>query len=193
MKTTISMLALAAALTAFAAPALAAEQPAAATTPVFGFVDVSKVLQTTDAAKDILAQMDVKYKEYQAKIKKEEDSLRDMETSLAKEKDTLSKEAFQEKYKVLQEKFSKEQKMVQDSKRTFDKALSTAMNQLRAEAATVVKGLAEEKHYAAVFTQDAMIVSVPELDMTSEVIARLNKNVKKISVDWAAAAADTKK
>jgi outer membrane protein len=171
----------------FAAPALAADAPAAGG-QTFGVVDMNKVMQVTSAAKDILSQLEAKRKEYQGQISKEEDSLRSAEQEIVKQKDTLTKEAFDAKRKAFEEKYLSGQKLVQDRKRILDQAYNTSMTNIRREAAKIVANIAQEKHYSAVFTQDAVMISTPDLDMTDTVIERMNKDVKKISVDWAAAA-----
>ena len=185
------------AIAAFSAPAFAADAPAAtapaaaaSTGLTFGIVDMNKVMQTTDAAKDIFNQMEVKRKEYQAQISKEEDSLRSAEQEIVKQKDTLSKDAFEAKRKAFEEKVLQGQKLVQDRKKILDQAFGGAMNNLRHEAAKIVASAAKERHYSAVFTQDAVMISTPDLDMTDVVIDQMNKNDKKIPVDWAAAASD---
>jgi outer membrane protein len=173
-----------AAIAALSGPALAAD--AAGTS--FGVVDMSKVMQTTDAAKDIFSQMEAKRKEYQAQISKEEDSIRSSEQELVKQKDTLSKEDFAAKRGAFEEKVIKGQKMLQDRKRTLDQAFNTAMGKLRHEAAKIVASIAKEKGYGAVFTEEAVMISSPALDMTEAVVAQMNKNVKKIPIDWKVAA-----
>ena len=56
----------------------------------------------------------------------------------------------------------------------------------------VLADIAKEKKLSAVFTEDAVMLSVPEMDMTDEVIKRMNDTVKKIPVDWSAAPAKKK-
>jgi outer membrane protein len=176
-------------------PALAADAPAAATAPAtsaptFGIVDMDKVMQTTEAAKDIFNQMETKRKEYQAQISKEEDSLRAAGQDLEKQKNTLGKDAYEQKAKALQEKFDGEQKLVRDRKRIMDQAFAGAISKLRTEATRVVAGIAKDRHYSAVFTEDAVMISTPDLAMTDVVIAQMYTDVKKIPIDWTAAAAD---
>jgi len=176
-------------------PALAVDAPAAAAalvagTPTFGIVDMDKVMQTTDAARDIFNQMEAKRKEYQAQISKEEDSLRAAGQDLEKQKTPLGKDAYEQKAKALQEKFVNEQKLVQDRKRIMDQAFAGAISKLRTEATRVVAGIAKDRHYSAVFTEDAVMISTPDLGMTDVVIAQMNKDVKKVPIDWTAAAAD---
>ncbi len=176
------------AMTGFSLPALAANDPASAG-QTFGVVDMNKVMQVTDAAKDVFSQLENKRKEYQTQISKEEDALRSAEQEIVKQKDGLSKDAFEAKRKQFEEKVLQGQKLVQDRKRILDQAFNSSMSDLRKEAAKIVAEAAQEKHYSAVFTQDAVMISTPDLDMTETVIERMNKNVKKIAVNWTAASA----
>ena len=180
-------------LAAFSVPTQATAAPSPAAAPAagltFGIVDMNKIMQTTDAAKDIFSQMEVKRKEYQTQISKEEDSLRSAEQEIVKQKDKLPKDAFETKRKAFEDKVLQGQKLVQDRKKILDQAFNSAMSNLRHEAAKIVATAAKEKHYSAVFTEDAVMISTPELDMTDVVIDQMNTTVKKIPVDWAAATA----
>lgn len=152
----------------------------------YGVVDMNRVMQATDAAKGILSDLEGKRKEYQTQIKKEEDTLNAAEKEIIKQKETLSAAEFDVKRGEFQKKLQNAQKMVQDKKRTLDEAFSASMGKLRTEAAKVIAEVAKERGYAAVFTADAVIMADDDLDMTKDVVERLNKNVKKIPVEWAA-------
>jgi outer membrane protein len=186
VKNTLLMLGIFA-IAAFSAPALAADAPPApaAAGLTFGIVDMSKILQTTDAAKDIFAQLDAKRKEYLAQISKEEDSLRALQQDLDKQKGTLSKEALADKSKAFEEKYLQWQKLAHSREEILKQAQDGAMNKLIGKAAEIVAVIAKEKHYSAVFTQNAVMMSTPNLDMTDAVIEQMNKTVKKIPIDWA--------
>lgn len=150
----------------------------------FGVVDMNKVMQTTDVAKDIFSQLDAKRKEYQVQISKEEDALRAEEEGILKQKNKLSKEDFAKKGKTFEEKVLNGQKNVQNRKRTLDVAFNKYMSSLHAEAEKIITDVAKEKNYPAVFTREALVISSPDLDMTDAVIERMNKNVKKMTIDW---------
>ena len=189
MKTTkkLTLVMAVAAMCAFAPLAARAADPAAAAPAVqqtFGVVDMNKVMQTTDVAKDVFSQLESKRKEYQTNIAKEEGALRSAEQEILKQKDSLSKDDFDKKRKEFEDKVISGQKLVQERKQILDHAFNSSMGKLRAEAAKIVADIAKEKSYSAVFTQDAVMISTPSLDMTDEVIARMNKSVKKMSVDW---------
>lgn len=158
--------------------------PALATELSYGIVDINKVVQTADAAKGIFSELEGKRKEYQSQISKEEDSLRSFETDVMKQKDTLSKEEFEKKRKEFEGKMTSAQKMVQERKRLLDQAFSEAMGAFRKEVLKATADIAKEKGYAAVFTQEALVLAEPGLDITTEVISRVNKSVKKIPVVW---------
>lgn len=164
-----------------ATPAVAADESALK----YGVVDMSKIIQSTDAAKGIFNDLENKRKEYQVQIKKEEDTLKAAEQEILKMKAKLPQEEFEKKAKEFETKIVSAQKMVQEKKKTLDDAYGRSMGKLRGEAAKVIAEVAKERGYSAVFTQDAVIMASENLDMTEEVIARLNKNVKKIPVEWA--------
>lgn len=187
MKTKIAMIA-ALAMMALTAPAKAEES-----TFSFGVVDMSKVMANTTAAKDVFSQLEEKRKQYQTDISKEENALRSAEQDIMKQKDSLARDEFDKQRKGFEEKVIKGQKLVQDRKRILDQAFNSSMLRLRGEAAKIVATLAKERKYSAVFTQEAVMMSTPEMDMTEEVISRMNKELKKISVDWSASADDKKK
>ena len=163
-----------------AAPAMAADASALK----YGVVDMGKIVQNTDAAKGIFSELEGKRKQYQDQIKKEEDALKVTEQEIVKAKEKMSKEDFEKKAKEFEGKIVAGQKMVQEKKKTLDEAYASSMGKLRSEAAKVIGEVAKERGYSAVFTQDAVVMAATELDITDEVISRINKNVKKIPVEW---------
>lgn len=176
------------ALGGLASPAVAVDTPPPAAAATFGVLDMNKILKVTEVAKDIFSQLESKRKEYQVSIGKEEEALRAAEQEILKQKDSLSKDDFEKKRKEFEEKVLGGQKLVQERKRILDQAFNSSMGGLRNEAAKIVAEIAKEKNYSAVFTQDAVMISAPNLDMTDIVIEKMDKTVKKMPIDWAAMA-----
>ena len=111
----LTLLAVVAATIGFSMPAAFAADapaPAAAAGLTFGVVDMNKVMQTADAAKDVLSQLEAKRKEYQVQSSKEEEGLRSSEQEIVKQRDTLSKEEFDKKRQSFEAKVENEQKLV---------------------------------------------------------------------------------
>lgn len=151
---------------------------------VYGVLDMNKVLQTADAAKGLFADLEAKRKEFQTNIAKEETALRATEQEIIKSKEKLSKEDFEKKRKEFEAKVTAAQKNVQDKKQSLDKAFADAMGKLRMEILKAAADVAKAKNYNAVFNQEAMVLADQKMDITKEVIEGVNKNVKKINVDW---------
>lgn len=187
IKTTVTTALFAAAM-AFAAPAMAADTPAPAAGATFAFVDMTRVLHDTDAAKAIVSQLQNKRKEYQGLIAKEEAALHATNDELIKKKDTLSKEELQSRGLALEKKVADWKHTMVERDHILEYAVADATNALRREAVKIVANIAKERSYSAVFTQDAVMISTPELDLTDLVIAQMNKSVKKVTLDWNAAA-----
>ena len=152
----------------------------------YGVIDMTRVMKETSAAKGIFNELESKRAEYQKQVQKEEDTLRTAEQEIIKQRSKLSEEEFNKKRREFEDQLMKAQKMVQERKEVLDSAFTSSMNKLRSEAAKIVAGVAKEKGYSTVFTNEAVILAEPSLDMTDEVVARLNKDVKSISVDWTA-------
>ncbi len=168
----------------FFAQAAAANAPAGVTLAV---VDTNRVLQDTNAAKSMFAELEKKRAEYQAQISKEENELRATEKDLVEKKDKLGKDEFEKKRTAFEKSIAEGQKRVQDKKRTLDKAHAESIAKLKTEVAKVVSEIAKEKGASVVLTQESVMLVAPELNITDEVIKRLNASVKKIAVDWASA------
>ena len=151
---------------------------------IFGVVDMSRVMQTTAAAKDIFSQLDKRREEYQVLISKEEESLLVARQKIENQKGSFSREAFDKERKEFEKKVASGQELVNSRKQILDQAFNDSMKNLRDEAAKVVAKIAKEKGYSVVFTQNAVMLSEPGFDITDIVIKRLNKNLKKFPVIW---------
>jgi outer membrane protein len=150
----------------------------------YAVVDMNRIMQTSDAAKDIAANVESKRKEYQAQITKIEEDLRSFETAVMKEKDKLTQEQLEKKRKEFESKMASAQKLVQEKKGILDQAFGQSMDKLRGEALKIVADKAREKKLTAVFAQEALVIVEKELDMTEVVLETLNDKVKKIPVVW---------
>lgn len=179
MKKTIVTLALAAALMIMPAVSHAADA-----NYTFGVIDMTRVMKETEAAKGIFSALEGKRSEYEKQIQKEGDTLAQLEKDIIAKKPKMSEEEFNKARKEFEDKLVKAQKMVQERKQTLDKGMADGINKLRAEAAKITADVAKERGYASVLTQEAVVLAEPSLDVTDEVVKRLNEKVKKIEIKW---------
>ena len=64
----------------------------------------------------------------------------------------------------------------------MDKAIGSALNQLRDNIVEIVGDMATDNGYDLVISRGEVIVVAKTIDITADVMARLNKQVKSISV-----------
>jgi len=150
----------------------------------FAVVNMKKVMETIDVAKNIFKQLDAKRKEFQKEISEKEKKLREEERNILNNKDNLSKNEFQNKRKEFEAKLLNGQKIVRNHKKTLDYALNNSINKLHSAVIKVVSEISKERGYFAVFTKETLVVSDPALDITEDVIARMNNKIQKFKVDW---------
>lgn len=152
-----------------------------AATPLrIGIVDVDKVMAESKAALDLQTQLQAKKESFQKEFSNKEKQLKETETSLVKEKDTLSAEEFAKKRKAYEEKIMDTRKLFQKSRNALDQGLSNAMQQLRKNIVESTAAVAEEKGYDVVLTRESVLIAANTLDITNDVLAKLDAKITKI-------------
>jgi outer membrane protein len=181
------MIAVSVALIAFGM--LAAFTPASAQTakkyptPVVAIVDVQKVMNTSEAAKGIKAQVDKLRASYQATVQSKNDELRKMEQDLQQQRAVLSPDALQQRQRDFEQKVASAQKDVQDRRTKIEIALDKAMQQVEETVKQIVEQISKENGITLVLPAQAVIHAEPDMDITPEVLRRLNARLTKVTVD----------
>lgn len=170
------------ALGAIAVAGFSAPSPAAA--EAYAVVDFNRIMNQSVAAQGIRAEIDAKGKQFQAELSKEDIALKEARQKLEQDKAKLSPEDLQKRGRELEAKFIAAERLLQNRKATLNVAGGSSFRKLKEEAVGVIAQLTKEKGYTAVFSQEAVVLASKELDITDEVIKRLNASVKKIAVDW---------
>lgn len=162
-----------------AAPALA--QTA---TGNYGYVSLPTIVQASAAGKAAAVEMENKGKQFQVELAKEDKALEAAKAAFEKERPSMDRATYEKKYNELQARFQKAESILRDRKRALQYARVSSREKIAHEAGEIIKAIAKEKGYAAVFTQEAVIVGDDSIDITKEVITRLDGKLSKISVDW---------
>ena len=157
--------------------------PVAAQTKI-AIVDIQKIMRDSTAAKSVRTQLDSKQKAYQAELKKKEASMQKEEKSLAGQRATLSPEAFEKKVQAFRTKATGIQKDVQTKKAALDRGFEKALNNIQKEVNAIITALAKEKGFNLAIPSGQLLYAEPSMDVTSEVLTRLNKKLPKVSVSF---------
>ncbi len=172
---------------AFAALAVSSGAFAETHPMTFAVVDMNKVMREATAGDDIRTELNAKSKQFHTELENQDKTLSAQKEALAKSRESMTEDAFEKKVKELQNKYGDAERLLQERRRTLDVASNTSRNKLLTEATKVIADIAKERGYSTVFTQEAVLLAEPELDITAEVVTRMNKTVKKIAIDWNAA------
>lgn len=145
-------------------------------------VDVERILTDSKAAKAVQKQVEEKRKGFIGDVENAEKKLRDKQKALQAEAAKLSKEDLTKKAKEFEESRVKERNQIQEEKSRLDKAYSEAMNTLTKSIYDVCQAIADEKKIDLVITRQNIIVGSKSLDITDEVLKRLDEKLPTLSL-----------
>lgn len=167
-------------LGAFVSGAAAQEIP----TPKIGVVDVQRVLRDSLAAKSIRPEFDKMRKDFQKQVSAQEQRLRQAEQELTRQRAILAPEAFSQKRRAFSEEARKAQSSVQERRRQLDRAFNDTKNEILKNLVVVARQVAEAKKLNLLLEKRFVFLSATSMDVTKDVIARLDKRLPKLAVKF---------
>jgi Skp family chaperone for outer membrane proteins len=163
-----------------AAPAGPIELPPNGTSVVI--CDVLLVLREAKASQSIREQIDKQRASYQAEIAKQENELRAADQQLASQRAILAPEAFAQRRRDLEKRVGDAQQAVQNRRRSLDQAFTESMQRVEGNMIEVISELARDKNYQVVLPKSQVVIVQTQLDITQEVLQRLNKKLASVPV-----------
>ena len=174
------------AMLAFASPAMADAAPGNS----IAVVNIQQIMHDSTAAKNVREQLDSKQKAFQADLSKKEEKFQKEEQELGKERSVLSKAAFDEKARAFSKKATEAQKDVESKKALLNNAFAHANYDLQKAVTDIVADIAKEKGFLIALPTESptsqVLYADPKLDITQEVLTRLNKKLPKLDVKFEA-------
>ena len=145
-------------------------------------VDFRGVLAKSEAARNIRSAVDEKRQELRKYFLEVENSLRDEQKDLSKKRSIVTAEAFEQRARSLKEKAQSAQKLAQTSNQKLKKSFDQAMDKVQKELLRIVAEVAEESGVGVVLFRSAIVIAVKKLDISKEVLRRLNKKLPEVKV-----------
>lgn len=145
-------------------------------------VDVEKVLSEAKAAKSLQSQILAKKETLQKEFSAKEKELKATETTLLGEKETLPAEEFAKKRKAYEEKIIETRKLFQKTRNSMEEGVGEAMKQLRKSILEAAADVGQEKGYDIVLTRESVLLADKSLDITAEVLAKLDAKLADIKL-----------
>ena len=157
--------------------------PATAQVPLkVAVLDLNAIRTNSLAIKNIRAQIEKYRQGFQADIKKEEDALRVANQDLAKKRTLLGPEAFANERRLFEQKVVGVQKLVRQRKLDLDSALTEAMLVVEKKMNVITSNVARKRGASLVLRRQNTILADSSMDMTKEVLKRLNSELKAVPV-----------
>jgi outer membrane protein len=151
--------------------------------PKIGIVDVQLVLRDAKAAKSIRPEFDKMRKAFQKQVSEQEQRLRQAEQELSRQRAILAPEAFTQKRRAFSEEARKAQSSVQARRRLLDKSFNDTKNIILNNLIIVAREVADDWKLNILLEKRFVFLSAKTIDVTEEVIARLDTRLPKLTVN----------
>lgn len=150
--------------------------------PVIVTVDVQQILRDSLVAKDVQAQMAQRTDRYTKEVSDQENQLQKTQEELEKERTTLQPEAFNVKMRDFQRRYDTLDNRVQATRQGLQQSYNDAMTKVENTALQIISDVAAERKANLVVAKAAVLFEAPELDITQEVIKRLDVKLPQVQL-----------
>lgn len=149
---------------------------------IVAIVDVQRILQASGAAKSVQQQLETQRSKFQTEIAVEEADLRDAEQKLSKLRETAKTDDYLEQEQKLQQRFLTVERHVQARRKALDQAYTDSMNIVRKALIDIVSEIAKQRGVNLVIVKQQVIWNDQNIDITDEVLTRLDKALPNVQV-----------
>jgi len=144
------------------------------------FVDMDRIIATSNAGKKIQNSMDKFAKKENQKFDSIESNLKKKEQEILKQKNIISKEELDKKVKSFQTELSKLRKEKIEFNRNIIKKNKDATNKMVNEINKILTQYASDNSVSLVIQKKNIIIGKSELDITPQILKEFNSKVKSI-------------
>lgn len=164
-------------LAAFAVAPATAQEIAA---PVIVIVDVQQILRESMVGKNVQTQMTQRTDRYTKEVSSQENELRRTQDELERQRTVISAEAFNAKMRDFQQRYDALDHGVQATRQALQQAYNDAMTKVENTALQIIADLATERKANLVITKAAVLFTAQGLDISQEVIRRLDEKLPNV-------------
>ncbi len=149
-----------------------------------GVIDVEEVLKNSLAMKQVKAKISKKEKLYQTQIDKKQQLLEKELQKIKSKQSVLSKEALKEEEIKFNKKFNDLKTELDTKQKSLKKAYVESIAQLDKKINMIVATISEEKNIDLILPASGVISYQEDLDISSQVLTKLNQQMKKIKINF---------
>ena len=146
-------------------------------------VDIGGVLRAADANNRVRELLDGQRAKFQEEFRAIEVDLQQSERDLLAKRELVAKDEYDKLVTEFQARVSSVQKEIQDKRRSIDNAYQKALSNIRRLAMEVITKIASERQIDLVLKRDASVMFLPHLNISDEVLTRLNERTKNARIE----------
>ena len=145
-------------------------------------VDLNLILSDSKAAKNATKQFETFQKSTEAEILESEKNMLEERNKLIEQQSVIAPEAFELKAKDYEKKLQNFQVEKQTKLRMLEGSLQKARNEILDNVKPILEELSKELGVTVILEKNSVLLSASNMDITENVIKKLNKKLPKIKV-----------
>jgi len=149
-----------------------------------GILDVEKIVKESSAMRDIQSKVSKKQDEYQKEVTKKQAALESEQKRIEIKKTVLSKEALDKEAATFEKKVDDLKTFVDKKQNSLKKASMEGMSKVNDKIKDIIADIAKDKDLDVIVPAAQALYYKDELDITEEVLGKLNKKITKIDVKF---------
>jgi len=149
-----------------------------------GILDVEKIVKESSAMRDIQAKVSKKQDEYQKEVTKKQNELEAEQKRIEGKRNVLSKEAFEKESHGFEKKVDDLKTFVDRKQNSLKKASLDSMSKVNDKIKDIIAEISKEKELDVIMPAAQTLYFKDDLDVTDEVLKRLNKKITKVDVKF---------
>ena len=146
------------------------------------FVDLNKIMTTSKPGSSLLEQLNKKNNQIFNSFKEDEKKLKDKEDKLIAQKKILSEDEFQSNVSKLKIEIDKYNINTKNVINDFNALRKEATDIFMEKINSTLINYSNEKSISMIFAKKNMIIGKSELDITGEIIKRVNSEMKEFKI-----------
>ncbi|MBF0165834.1 MAG: OmpH family outer membrane protein [Magnetococcales bacterium] len=155
------------------------EAAAGAGSPVFAYVDVPRVMASSSAAQHARELLKKKLASKQREVDAMEKEIKDLKAKIEQGGNVMNRDARADLENTTRSKFREYQRLVEDNQAAIDRENGVWTKKITEALRTVIEELGREKGYTAIFGKGQVLFANSTIDISDQVLNRLNEYTKK--------------
>ena len=148
-----------------------------------GIADLNGILRAADANVKVRELLDTQRQKFQDEFSLVEAELQQTERDLMSKRELLSADEYDKQIKAFQARVTQLQQDIQKKRQAIDNAYQKAQSDIRAEALSIITEIARDMNLDLVLNRDASLIFLPHLNISDEVLTRLNERTKNARIE----------